>query len=368
MKNSHHSRVGLMTFHYQYNCGSALQAYALQEMINKLGYECLIINYFFRDDMKIYGVRWGSPLKAVIFDILITPKRFFQHQKYKEFRKRFFTNLTTKTDDPNALASMSENCDILVCGSDQIWNFDLGDVSPYFLNFASSGQKKISYAPSYNKDELDEKAKNAYKKYLRGFASISVREQSTATQLANILNKRIECVLDPTLLHSKTFYTDMLQGYRDIHFPDRYIFVYNLHLSRIKKLLKFAEEYAEKNNIKIVYFAKRNILGRLYEKNIFKYGPLAFLRAISGADFVIGDSYHACAFSIIFGKQFICGYENTRTMDLLKKFNLENRFIDNDINLNEKINYKEVNLLLDEYKSISINYLIQSLKTGDRSQ
>ena len=153
MNNLHHSRVGLMTFHYQYNCGSALQAYALQEMINKLGYECLIINYFFRDDMKIYGVRWGSPLKAIVFDILITPKRLFQHKKYREFRKRFFTNITTKTDNSNELARLTDNCDSLVCGSDQIWNFDLGDVSPYFLNFASSKQKKISYAPSYNKDE-----------------------------------------------------------------------------------------------------------------------------------------------------------------------------------------------------------------------
>ena len=38
-------KVGIITFHAAYNYGSMLQAYALQQVILSMGYDCEIINF-----------------------------------------------------------------------------------------------------------------------------------------------------------------------------------------------------------------------------------------------------------------------------------------------------------------------------------
>jgi hypothetical protein len=38
-------KIGILTFHWATNYGAVLQAYALQEFINKMGHQACIINY-----------------------------------------------------------------------------------------------------------------------------------------------------------------------------------------------------------------------------------------------------------------------------------------------------------------------------------
>ena len=45
--------IGIITFHCQYNFGSALQAYALQTTLEKLGHSNILINFYYKKDMKI---------------------------------------------------------------------------------------------------------------------------------------------------------------------------------------------------------------------------------------------------------------------------------------------------------------------------
>lgn len=40
-------RVGILTMHKVENVGSALQAYALQRVVESLGYECELIDYLY---------------------------------------------------------------------------------------------------------------------------------------------------------------------------------------------------------------------------------------------------------------------------------------------------------------------------------
>lgn len=64
--------IGIITFHCQYNFGSALQAYALQTTLEKLGHSNILINFYYKKDMKIYDVRWDSKRPDVIlFDLLV---------------------------------------------------------------------------------------------------------------------------------------------------------------------------------------------------------------------------------------------------------------------------------------------------------
>lgn len=47
-------KVGIITFHAAHNYGSMLQAYALQQVILNMGYQCEIINFRTERQKNIY--------------------------------------------------------------------------------------------------------------------------------------------------------------------------------------------------------------------------------------------------------------------------------------------------------------------------
>ena len=53
-------KIGILTFHASYNCGSMLQTYAMQTYLNKLGYNCEIINFSTDAQQKLYSLYSGK--------------------------------------------------------------------------------------------------------------------------------------------------------------------------------------------------------------------------------------------------------------------------------------------------------------------
>ena len=93
-------------------------------------------------------------------------------------------------------------------------------------------------------------------------------------------------------------------------------------------------------------------------------GPIDFISYIKNAEFVISNSFHGTAFSIIFEKQFVVVNRkeaiNTRMRDLLSVLKIENRLISENYNFNnliKDINYEEVNKYVNERLEISKMYL-----------
>lgn len=71
MKNKALKKVGVVTMHKVINYGSFLQAYATQFIIEKLGYECEIIDYEFPNKWHFEkGVIGTSGVKKNISDIV----------------------------------------------------------------------------------------------------------------------------------------------------------------------------------------------------------------------------------------------------------------------------------------------------------
>lgn len=97
-----------------------------------------------------------------------------------------------------------------------------------------------------------------------------------------------------------------------------------------------------------------------------------WIRYIAGAKFVITDSFHGLAFSLIYKKQFVVispsNGKNSRLKDLLKSVGLEDRYFDESDPIiyhelqNKKIDYDKVNSKLDILKKISWNYLKNALQ------
>lgn len=297
--------IGLISFHCQYNYGSALQAWALQTALKHLGYENIILNFYYEKDMKTYGIRWYSKRVPVIaLDLLTAPAMRKRKQAFHNFQNTFLCQ-TEQTKEWEKLSGLSCGCDTLICGSDQIWNYTLtqGLHPAYFLDFARSDQRKVAYAPSINQNPIDTKIRTQLLKRLETFDAISVREQDTAQQLSVWMERSIPTVLDPTLLLGANHY-DLISEKCPVKFPEHYIFIYCLHLNHLPFLRQYAEAYAKSHNVRIVYCNKFDLRKATYAVNIFRHGPEAFVSGIKNADYVIADSFHAVALSIIFQKNF----------------------------------------------------------------
>lgn len=361
-------KVGIITFNTPYNFGAALQVTALQNAVEKLGYACKVLNYYYEHIMKEYDIRFSikSP-HVTAFDLLTLTNNLKRKSAYKKYHD-LYLNFSEQTKDWRELSKISKECDCLICGSDQIWNFNITEgVNPaYFLKFANANQKKIAYAPSVALATIPTNLINDIKEALQDFKAISTREENSAVQLSNILGRDVPTVLDPAFLFKSSFYDKLFADY-SLDLPKKYIFVYSIHLKNLNTMKCFAEKYAQENNAEIVYFNKYNLHGKLYKKNIFRCDPRSFVYTIKNADFVISDSFHASVFSILYNKQFavyagIVSAANSRMNSLFSQIGIGDRNVNGEYKTLDNISYDNVNLKLEDLRKLSWEYLEQSLK------
>ena len=114
------------------------------------------------------------------------------------------------------------------------------------------------------------------------------------------------------------------------------------------------------------------LVSPLYNKdlNYYIYPPIEnWIKSFTEADFVVTDSFHGTVFAILHNKPFVSIINKergaARFYSLLSKLNLIDRIISdhNDFDWQSmyEINYKEVDNLLERYRSESYNFLLSSL-------
>lgn len=363
-------KAGILTFHMAHNYGAMLQAYALRKKINQLGVECEVIDYRLPE---IYNWHRKDRLKKLVKDngyIVGTMKyckriatRYYTKDKrwcgFNEFMETYI-GISSKTYE--STSELKElNYDIYICGSDQIWNKEHsgGTDKGYFLDFTDKDVKRIAYAASKGPTEIDEDDKDVFLSKLKAFDAIGVREKGLQESLKEIGIKGSEWVLDPTLLLNKNEWLE-IQKERNI---EKYVLIYKV--KNDKRLYDCARKYASKNNCKIVEitYHKDESLEDIIQ--IEDCGPRDFLNIFNNADFVVTNSFHGTCFSVNFNKQFYAiPYKglSSRIDSILELLKLENRNIENikDIEF-EEIDYTNANLILEDERRKSIEFLQKSL-------
>lgn len=138
-----------------------------------------------------------------------------------------------------------------------------------------------------------------------------------------------------------------------------YLFLYDFEND--SNLKQFAERLAEKNNLKIIsFFDDKN-------RHVKAAGPIQFLKLIKGADYILSNSFHATAFSVIFEKDFFVFKRkenlNSRMKELLEGIDLTDREIEPGQAIKDmpSIDYLKVNSLLDEKMEQSRMFLKTSI-------
>lgn len=323
-------KIGTMTFFGSHNYGSVLQAYALQQFIvdlfqqHRIPCEYRIIGFRSAQQQALYLPPKADSPKNVVKRLMYLPyKRKIdrQHDKFERFiAERLF--VTEPFSDPSALPERAADFDVLLSGSDQVWNVRAKDFSYAYL-FDGCGGKKISYAASLGPLPIDKSRFDAerYAALLRDFASVSVRETQSREALGAFLDEeRIALMPDPVFLLSAEEWRKL----ESEPYPDRYILFYCLEPSKAQ--IRLAKRAAKQLGLPVVITGYRNKNDWMNPfVKLYDAGPYDFLSLIDRAALVLTSSFHGTAFSLIFGKPFLAidGMADARIRDLLTRFGAE---------------------------------------------
>lgn len=366
--------IGIITYHHYYNYGTMLQALALQEKVEQLGYQAELIDFKQDNSLSRYEM---LKLRIKRMPVYIKERKKYRaladsREKIKEknelFEQFYKTYLHVGKKKYTTTQQLMENppvYDGYVVGSDQTWNpFVANSPEAFFLPFVENKSKKGSYGPSLAVKSLSDEKGKEYRKKLSNFSFLSCREQDGAQLLSRITQKEVKCVLDPTLLLSAKEWGK----YCEFEIPkEPYILVYFLgekseHRRAVEKIQKLT-------NWKIISLPAAYLE---MENNDYKKvwgGPKEFLSLIRGAALICTDSFHGTMFSINFQRNFFSfckssdseeSSENSRLYSALNIFGLSNRIIHNMDNLTAEdisIDYKNVIPILEEQRRDSIEYL-----------
>ena len=356
-------KIGIITMHKVQNYGSALQAFALQHSIKKLGVESEIIDYIYPKDPNY---PFCKKIKFWFIDFL---KGFPRKKKAKKFRAFYYSNFILTKEKfltPESLFAAGFSYDKYLTGSDQVWNpIHIKDDLSWFLSFVTDSPK-YSYASSISSGTLEEEYIKNITPLLKSYNAISVRETSSQHIIEGILGIKPKSVCDPTLLLSSCDWL-RLAGKTKYKLPHKFILVYILTYAYnpYPDILNLLEEIQEELHLPIIVLdSKKRFFKNIDLTIINDAGPCDFINFIANASFIVTTSFHGTAFSLKFNKPFISvvrDYSNfdTRMIDLLNEVGAGDRIqvYNKPLNVALEFDYSVINKKLGSFIKDSSEYL-----------
>ena len=361
---------GILTFHNSDNYGSVLQAYALKSYVKQIfpNDECEIVNYVAPNQHNLYALYLKNNsikniiknIRAFLFSKLLK-KRIYE---FDVFRKNYLGISKEKIEQSNTLRDYLQDFNMMICGSDQIWNPLSLDFSEEYFVPKYKGVK-VAYAPSFGNGreaDLDRVDRMALRKDLQDFRAVSVRENSGKELLKALgYEKEVNLVLDPTLLLKKQEWEEIIENKGG---NEPYIFFYSINFN--SEAINMVKHISKLTGLEVRIMFSTNktyqALGKGF-KLVSETNPLDFLRLVRDAKLVLSNSFHGVAFSTIFRKDFFALevnrngeiYKDERIHNLLETFNIGERIIrKEDI---DRINWEKI-------ESVNYNEAIISNEIG----
>lgn len=302
------AKAGLITFHFAHHYGAQLQAYATMRAVEQLGMDCEIIDYRLPHTTRTNRLFHFTPFpKAVLLnshtimhygDLRRRYKRFEAFvSSYMKLSPRRYTNL-------DELRAAPPSYDVYISGSDQIWNpfiFQDSRFDPaFFLAFAGE-KKKIAYAPSLGAGTFPQNLMWELEGYLSSYKALSARESSGRSVLEKASGRKVETVLDPTLLLSGEDWGKLANA------PEKGSYILCYFISPYEALMPTLNAVMRETGLPLVQLAgmRRRVPGA--GRIVLDAGPKEFLGLFRNAAFVVTNSFHGTVFAMQFEKPFMTG-------------------------------------------------------------
>ena len=364
-------KIGILTYHRAENYGALLQAYALMSYLKGLGYDVSFVDYWPKYHSEYFKVfSWTNfmykPFKSKMHILLRMMLMGGKLLNRKKVMQKFIHEQLSISDKPkySARNSKTEHYDVVVYGSDQIWRKqNLGGVGFDEWYFGSDNvwaDKKIVYAGSMGQLETTPDDCQYVQLQMRHFCNIAVREKDLQSYLKK-LDIQSELVVDPVFLLNKEQWHQLAITPKS---ASKYILFYNLLNS--PDSFSFAKALSKETGLPVWEITKKTALIQKGVKDIDISSVEEFLGLIENADYVVTNSFHGVAFSIIFNKQFFAvgmGAKSNRVLSLLDVAGINERYFDStphQIQLSQ-IDYNKVKNRMHNDIELSKEYLANAI-------
>ncbi len=337
-------KIGIITLHRVINYGSALQAYALQQYINKEGLgEAELIDYVFPNKFhkkKLSFKKWLRRLYCVQIRDMYFRGRRFKIKRMKDFCHDYFRLSPKLYNSVEEIMANPPEYDLYMTGSDQLWNVRTlrNDPVPY-CEFAPANKRRVAYAASFTNQSLPKEYWDSVRNRLNKYSHIGVRE-SSSLQIVKDLQIRQDIVVrnncDPTLLLDANDY-DSLAVKPNYDIDGDFVLVYALQYAYKPEqaINSIVWKLREQTGLKFVFLDYYKASVQKGDVMVEGIGPCEFCWLFSHAKFVIASSFHGTVFSIINRKPFYVvappkNDSDHRINDFLECLGLEKRYIPAD--------------------------------------
>lgn len=358
-------KIAIVTWHNNMNYGGTLQAYALQKTLETLGLDSEFINYSPR-------AKSGSIIRflkdRVIF--FYKPIMYRSRVKMHKFMKDNLIISPPYYTYSELMDVAKEKYSAAICGSDQIWSNSNGKIEPLFYLTFIDQEKRIAYAPSIGYNKIPNGIVTEFKKYVNEIRFLSVREQKGAELIKDICGRTAKVVLDPSFLLTKEQWEMEIKDKNKIAPDHKYILCYLL--GNNSECLDYVRQVSKFTGYEIIAIESRGLKIKGVKRIVADF--LDFVELINDATYILTDSFHGVAFSIILEKQFGVFKrfkdddpisQNSRIDNILNKTDLKSRLINTQTQLDyfdkEIIDYNNVKALLEFERNESLNYLANAL-------
>ena len=294
--------AGIISFLHNNNFGSSLQAYALQRTVRELGMECMHLDYQPDRMEKLRNLlASGNSPKLVLEgmrkrDVLEGHSGALLKSKAIPafYNERMWMSAPCR--NRKELQERSRECDLLICGSDQVWN-PVWLNPAYFLTFAGKNQPKVAYAVSLGVSRMPKAAKvRKIRQWTEDFRAISVREQEGADLLEQMTGRRAAVMPDPVCLLSREAWSQVAAKEPE---GEPYLLCYFIgdqpfYWDRVRELQR-------ETGLRVLVLPVTAGSYRSGYEMLDGAGPETFLSAVKNAEILCTDSFHGLVFGTIFG-------------------------------------------------------------------
>lgn len=342
-------KIGILTASRTDNNGTDLQALAMQNLFLRMGAEDVeIIDYVCNK------IDTSKRIEISVRNLFYLPVILYNRYTHRKFRRLNFKK-SEKTYNAENLHTVPY--DIIVVGSDQIWNLDLtGNDLSFYLPFTNNNVKKYAYAASLGTAKTEKWEKKYHiKDLLCDFTEISVREATGVKALSQI-GIKAQHDLDPILMGRKEDWSQFITP----AIRKRYILLYLVGYNPMA--IEYAQIFAKQKGLDVIMLNP----GIKNWKGIKRYPFVCvekWLNLIANADFVITNSYHGLSFAILFHREFrLCllqtaSKNNSRMVDLLDTLLLSRYILREKTDTFEPINWEIVDTNLNKLVDKSKQYI-----------
>ncbi len=365
-------KVAILTWFHYHNYGTALQVYALCKTLEKLGYKADVVRYIpynqdtshLSDGLLAYYAGKISRRLSAFGSRPVSEEA--THSLFSDFLRDNLT-FTPRCETFSDFRELNNTYDAFICGSDQIWAPSRYNPR-YFLDFVECPERMIAYAPSVGLNQIkNPDIADEIQRLSSRFTWISTRERSGSALIADLIGRKVETVIDPTLLLEEQEWCS-----EDNQSESPYLLAYFLGRNERQWAKVYETAATQHLQVKVIpIFTKDLKRSGCLQTPV---GPNEFLRLLKNTAFICTDSFHGTAFAINFRKQFLsferfkanepCN-QNSRIYNLLELTGLRHRLYspkEGFAAYGTSIDYGEVCQHLQQAREHSLNFLGSALK------